>query len=223
MLGRTQVGRAAKGLLLLAGLLVGLSLAAGASAGTQPTVRIARTTIAVGSQGDVDITAENIAEPGLAAWTIDVVYDPSAVTPLGCGEASGSICNLDFTPEFIRIVGAKATGLVGDSQLASLTFRCDHPGASTLTMSLIEFHDATEADPMRISAQTVEGAAYCKAGTPPPLLGDVDCNRQVNSIDALLVLQYVARLITTLACIQNADINQDGRIDAIDAHLILLA
>ena len=42
-----------------------------------------------------------------------------------------------------------------------------------------------------------------------------------NSIDAALILQFDAGLITSLAHPGNADINQDGRINSIDAALIL--
>jgi len=35
------------------------------------------------------------------------------------------------------------------------------------------------------------------------------------------VLQYNAGLVTSLACLELADVNGDGRVDAIDAALIL--
>jgi hypothetical protein len=58
---------------------------------------------------------------------------------------------------------------------------------------------------------------------PPSLLGDVNCDDEINSIDALLILQYVAALIDLedLDCPENADVDDDGDIDAIDAALIL--
>ena len=56
-------------------------------------------------------------------------------------------------------------------------------------------------------------------GETPP--GDTDCDGSVTSIDAALVLQRSAALITSLRCPQNADVNHDGRVDAIDALLIL--
>ncbi len=58
---------------------------------------------------------------------------------------------------------------------------------------------------------------------PPPvgLVGDVNCDGVVNSIDAALVLQLDAGLITTLLICALPDANQNGTINAIDAALIL--
>ncbi len=50
----------------------------------------------------------------------------------------------------------------------------------------------------------------------------MDCDQAVNSIDALLVLQWVAALIPTLPCPELADVYPDGQVNAIDAFFILL-
>ncbi len=58
--------------------------------------------------------------------------------------------------------------------------------------------------------------------TPVPALpGDVNDDGMVNSIDALLVLQYGADLLEALENLDNADVNADDIIDSIDAALIL--
>ncbi len=61
---------------------------------------------------------------------------------------------------------------------------------------------------------------------PPPASqpltsGDVDCTGAVTSLDAVLVLQFDARLIDTLPCPNEGDVNGDGRIGPLDAALIL--
>ncbi len=57
--------------------------------------------------------------------------------------------------------------------------------------------------------------------TPPYPVGDVNCDSVVNAVDAALVLQYDARLTTSLPCSQNADVNHDGQVNSLDALLIL--
>jgi len=218
MNGRAQRGFALTVAALAVALLVGLLLAGTASAQGE-TVSIGRTTMAAGGQGDVDLIAHDIGAPGLGAWTIDIVYDPSVVTALSCGQQAGGYCNVAFESNVIRVIGAKADGLMGDVQLASITFRCKRTGATSLSLSLQVFHDATNGEPMLINAETIEGAVYC--GSQPARAGDVNCDGAVTSIDAALVLQYTARLVTTLPCLDNGDMNDDGVVNSIDAFLIL--
>ncbi len=51
--------------------------------------------------------------------------------------------------------------------------------------------------------------------------GDVNCDDSINSIDAALVLQFGAGLLSSLACDGAADVNHDGNVNSIDAALIL--
>ncbi|MEX2158207.1 MAG: PQQ-dependent sugar dehydrogenase [Dehalococcoidia bacterium] len=53
------------------------------------------------------------------------------------------------------------------------------------------------------------------------LVGDVNCDGVVNSIDAAFVLQFTAGLFLPLPCAGAADVDESGSIDAIDAALIL--
>ncbi len=56
---------------------------------------------------------------------------------------------------------------------------------------------------------------------PDGILGDVNCDDRVNAVDAALVLQRDAGLVSSLPCDENADVSGDGRVNAVDAALIL--
>ncbi len=58
--------------------------------------------------------------------------------------------------------------------------------------------------------------------TPPAgLTGDANCSGDVNSIDAAVILQYVAGLVQSLGCLPLADVNHAGGVNSIDATLVL--
>jgi hypothetical protein len=58
--------------------------------------------------------------------------------------------------------------------------------------------------------------------TPPAgLTGDANCNGLVNSIDALVILQYIAGLVPSLPCLNLADTNHSGMVNSIDVAIIL--
>jgi hypothetical protein len=61
--------------------------------------------------------------------------------------------------------------------------------------------------------------------TPSPatqeVRGDADCSGLVTAIDAALVLQFGAGMLSRVACEQAADANRDGHVNAVDAALIL--
>ena len=146
---------------LIGGLLVAqVSAAAHALTVGDATAQVAAT-------ASVDVTATDMADPGLGSWTIDVSWDSSIVTlkscdPAGIGGAFND-CNDEFATDTLRIVGFVGDGLVGDTVLASLTFTCDAEGESQLVIDLTELvlKDGTAGDPAQIDATISDGSITC--------------------------------------------------------------
>jgi len=201
-----------------------------------PNVSVSSLETTIGSQGKVVLGAEGIGEPGLSSWSIDIYYDNKLLTLKQC-EAIGedSLCNPEYGKGIVRVVGSNVAGLTGSFGLASLTFTCNEQGEGKLAPELNIFADAIIGHPEKIDASTSEGKVDCtkeptatptpKEPTPTPTPkvnpGDVNCDENVDPIDATIVLQYVAGLLDGLPCPQNADLDEDGEITAKDAMIIL--
>ncbi len=228
------------GFVAILGGIIALSLMLMASpkaAAEDAAVGVSSVKTELGQQAVVEVEALHIAAPGLGAWTIDIAYDPDVITPIGCSAALGGICNADFSANTIRIVGVSAQGVVGDADLGEIAFECKQAGESALEMTTSVLADATPGAPQPISAVIKHGSVTCSAEPPPTatpeptaeppasepdkLPGDADCNGEIESIDATYILQYDARLIDLVPCPDNADMNGDGAINALDAALIL--
>ncbi len=119
----TRIGIVALGLVIAIAVAFGMS-AKEASADTDAVLTIDSASMAVGSQAVLSVNALNVGPPGLGAWQIDVVYDPSVVVVAGCTAEQSGVCNTDFASNTIRFTGASATGLVGDTTLAEIDFSC---------------------------------------------------------------------------------------------------
>ncbi|MDZ4278361.1 MAG: dockerin type I domain-containing protein [Dehalococcoidia bacterium] len=200
-------------------MTIGFLTAGTASAQTE-AVSIENATLSVGAQGGVDLEALDIPAPGLGAWIIDVAYNPAIVTVKDCTPHPAGVCNEAYDADTVRTAGASAGGLEGDTTLANIEFTCDAEGVSPLTITIQELADATEGDPQPIDATIDNGSITCNEGGPN-LLGDANCDGEVNSIDAALVLQLEVGLIDEVPCPKNADVNEDGQINAVDAAIIL--
>ncbi len=131
-------------------------------AGPGPAVRIASGTDTVGQDAVVALQALDIASPGLGGWTVDVTYDAGVLSPVTCLGQNGSVCNPNFGPDTVRVTGASAGGLVGDTNLAQLRFHCDSGGTSALTVVLQLFVDATPGTPQPIAATIINGSVICR-------------------------------------------------------------
>ena len=57
--------------------------------------------------------------------------------------------------------------------------------------------------------------------TPSVLRGDADCDQSLSAVDAELILQLRAGLLSSLACEDRADADGDGQVLTVDAALIL--
>lgn len=177
----------------------------------------------------VELRALNLVEPGLGAWTVDIHYNPEHVNVAGCEAEHGGVCNPQYGENVIRVVGTNVAGLTGDAVLASIGFTCKKLGDSNIELKIDVFADATPGNPTEMDVLLANGKAACKeeaqpTPTPKPdekLLGDVDCDQEIDTIDAVLLLQYSAGLIDGLECLTNADLNDDGSINALDASIIL--
>lgn len=162
--GRGLVVAAAVALAVGVGLLASMQVSAASG-----TVSIDSITVAPGEQGSADVEALGVTSPGLGAWEIDVVYNPAVVTAVSCTPQAGSVCNPNFASNTVRITGASASGLVGDTTLSSITFECDTEGYSTLSLQVDVFADATVGEPQPIGHQVQNGAVTCSSVEPPEI------------------------------------------------------
>ena len=138
-------------------------------------------------------------------------------TPSGQCESAATVSSevsVSLTCSF-----AEQSDFTGD--LVSVTLTCDERANTVLEIGSASFQGA---DPDLGPPTLINSTISCfgpQRGGPAPLLGDVDCSSEVNSIDAALVLQFDAGLLGEAPCESQADVNLDGFINSIDATLIL--
>src|SRR3990172_968472 len=150
-----------------AALAAGAMLVITAQAAAQgPSAAVGDASAAPGETVTVELGASDIATPGLAAWSIDISYDPAVVEILSCNpvaDTGSQVCNPDFTDDSMRLAGASANGLEGDSTLAELTVKCIAAGTSDIEIGLVTFADATLGAPAPIDAEVDNGEITCAA------------------------------------------------------------
>lgn len=149
-------------------IVAGLAFAAQVSAQDE-TISISDGTAAPGESGDVTLEALGFGDPGLGAWTVDIAYDTSVISVADCAPEEGGVCNPEFGDGVIRITGASATGLDGDTVLGTITFDCaDDEAESDLTLTLQVVADATIGDPQDVDAAISEGTFSCAVAVAEP-------------------------------------------------------
>ena len=173
-------------------------------------VLISVATLSVDGSGAVDLNVQNIGEPGLGAWSLDITYDASIIAAVACGPQQGSVCNPAFAPNTVRVSGASATGLEGSNTLANISFRCAAEGTSALTLSVNILADATIGNPQPIEADAQDGGVTCQAAgdsptpTPVPPGNGLDCEDFPYQEDAQ------AALNADTSDPNNLDLDNDG-------------
>ena len=159
---------------ILAGIgaaLVAVLVLAGSAFAQDGGVSISDGSAATDGSGDVTLDVSDVGDPGLGAWTIDISFDNDLLTASDCTAEQGGVCNPEFEDTMVRITGASAGGLEGDTNLGSITFDCSGEGESDLTISISVFADATIGDPQTLDPTVSNGTFTCGGveDTPTPI------------------------------------------------------
>ena len=142
--------------------------------------------------------------------------------PVGAGTTALDISETTITdPQGNTLAASRTNGEVTIAAPAPAAIPTGTPTpTSTATSTLTSTATSTpSATPSQTLTPVTEVLPTAKR--PSAALGDVNCDNDVNSIDAALLLQLDARLIETLACKLVADVDGDGSVNTIDATLIL--
>ena len=204
--GMRTIKRAAA--IIAAALFVTTTLATfagSAAAQGEPVLDAHNASAAPGEEGTSIIGTHDIPPPGLAAWTVDVTYDPDVITAVRCLAEQGSVCNADFGPDTVRFAGGTAVGLEGETALGGLTFVCGpNEGTSPLTLTATTFADATVGGPQPIDATVIDGAFVCEDDTViverPPDAGagfSSDAGGRGWGIELLVVAGFAALIFSS--------------------------
>ncbi len=209
---------ACKALLSLTALLVPLlgvfSLVSHVSATLSGTLTVGSLAIAPDGTGTVEVRS-NVPSPGLGAWSIDLTYDPGKVSVLACNPrlATGA-CNIHLAPDKIRLAGASASGLIGDSTLATILVQrrdptelfCQTPFAA----NPIVFSDASVGEPQPITVTVISAtltdcpgigfAVPTTTSTPIPILVAAGAREDSVAPDRLLIALAAIGAATLAGC-----------------------
>jgi hypothetical protein len=162
---------------------------------------------------------------------VDISYENGVVIPTGylddpAGRFDSVLCNLGYGPSTIRCGGVRTVpDASGDLTLAEITFEVE-PDAplgyqSPLTVTVETFAD-TQGYPI---PHGIEDGSI-RVG----LVGNVDCDEDVDAVDALFILQYVVALRSAAnECplppdtlyLGGADAQCDDDVDSVDALFVL--
>lgn len=195
---------------------------------------------------DLYVWANNVDNTnGVAGFTLTLTFDETLVSVSsapgdldGIGDKEwldttrpGAFCLPESeTPQPGRIVGACFTlgilpGSVGTGLLGHIVLEAGtEVGASVLAFVEPEFGVlsthivSAEADPVSIPAILLNSAVTI---AEPVQVGDANCDETVNALDAALILQLSAGLISELPCPAGGDTNVDGVMNPLDAVLVL--
>ncbi len=126
-------------------------------------------------------------------------------------ERTGAVSASVITPDQTEIPLA-AGDVFRDSQDS-------HP--ATYNVAVAGSGEGLSSYRIQVCRSVLDPCVFSDEVTPKPPTGDVNCDIDVNGIDAVLVLQYSAALIGPPFCERNADVNEDGTVNSIDAALIL--
>ena len=199
------VGAAVIALALIGGML----LAGTAAAAAHGTVDVEDGSAAPGEEGTVEVAALGVGGEGLGAWTIDISYDTDVITAVACTAEQGGVCNAEFGDGVVRVTGASAGGLDGDTVLGSITFECgDAEGSSDLTISINVFADATIGDPQDLNPDVSSGTFDCEEEVDVGDLGDTgtgplsDSGSSLGWLVALLAVAGAAGLAASFGLLK---------------------
>jgi hypothetical protein len=90
-----------------------------------PGVSILPASTEVAAGGSLDLMVQ-VAPPsqGLGAWTIEVQYDPSVLSPTKCAtpQSLTEVCNASYNGSTILLAGISANGITDTETLATISF-----------------------------------------------------------------------------------------------------
>ena len=166
----------------------------------------------------VDIVISN--NPGIAGFSFKVGYDSSVMTLIGYDcpgwTANSSGFDEDPTNNPVGFSWSRTTNYMSNKTILTLTFeiKADAP-AGEYDISLTTTDVVTNQDKEKLKFNLVGGKITVVESEPGDLSGD----GEINSIDAVLLAQYIAGWDVELDGIA-ADCNGDGEINSIDAVLL---
>lgn len=181
-----------------------------------PVVSIGSATVNSGDEVTVLLNA-NVDPPGLAAFAINVTFDPAVVQAVSCDVPAFAVCNLQYQQaNIIRLSGAALDPIIGPTTLAEITFRAVASGLASTILN-VDLDDFANNDLSDLVPDTVVQDGEIIVESPlHPASGDVNCDGVVDTLDLLAVLQHAAGTADP-DCVYVGDVDCDGDVDTVDA------